>query len=637
MSDLSSLSDDQLRSLLDEVRDAGKPVETQRFRTLAQGATLGFADEIEAAVRHVIPERFGGGEYEDIRNELRGKLAEYKKANPGEALTYEVAGAFLPSLGMAATGIGAPTAAATLLRTAGVGLGEGLAAGYGYSEADTLAEAVPEIAASGATGAIFAPAGQAAMRGLTGGVSGLVNFAREKLGDKASNAVQAELRRLQELTGKSAEEVINDVASGRMMAENQTLQLAIKSYVSDGGVSGRAALAGMQQQAQRRASEAMGGLREELAPGADVNVLRTREVETEALRNAENKMYESVYPLYPQVTTEISETLLDLAQRFPQMVGPLNNVFKGRRLVPLFGKDDAGAVILRRAPSLEDAEIARQILDARANKLFTEGEGGVGRGTPLAVDTSNAAKSLRVLIDEFSPEMAATRSKAASVRRNAEQFQEGRIILGGSKNVDQLALDFEKLPDDAKDAFKQGLMVAIADKVRKQKQTIKKLADEDQQFGQILRTVLNNADIRELERKLALSGEVTEMAGKMPITAGSPTAGLQREGRRSGTFGDVMSGVRAAKGDVTEIARLFLKKIGDAAPQLSDAEKMQVVDVLFSENPDLVRRALTDNTAMAQVSALIDRAVGTLGPGARSALVQQSGQQSAGLLQQGNR
>lgn len=634
MSDLSTLSDSELRALIKSVATQPGAAESQRIRTLAQGATLGFSDEIEAAVRSVLP---GSGEYEDIRDELRGKLASYKKANPGEALTYEVAGAFLPSLGMAATGIGAPGAAATLGRVAGVGFGEGLAAGYGYSEADTLAEAVPEIAASGAAGAVFAPVGQAAMRGLTGGVSGLVNFAREKLGDKASNAVQAELRRLQELTGKSAEEVIDDVASGRMMAENQTLQLAIKNYVSDGGVSGRAALAGMQQQAQRRTSEAMGGLREELAPGADVNVLRTREVETEALRNAENKMYESVYPLYPQVTTEISETLLDLAQRFPQMVGPLNNVFKGRRLVPLFGKDDAGAVILRRAPSLEDAEIARQILDARANKLFTEGEGGVGRGTPLAVDTSNAAKALRGLIDEFSPEMAATRSKAASVRRNAEQFQEGRIILGGSKNVDQLALDFEKLPDDAKDAFKQGLMVAIADKVRKQKQTIKKLADEDQQFGQILRTVLNNADIRELERKLALSGEVTEMAGKMPITAGSPTAGLQREGRRSGTFGDVMSGVRAAKGDVAEIARLVLKKIGDAAPQLSDAEKMQVVDVLFSENPDLVRRALTDNTAMAQVSALIDRTVGTLGPGARSALVQQSGQQSAGLLQQGNR
>lgn len=637
MSNLSSLSDDQLRSLLDEVRGAGKPVETQRLRTLAQGATLGFADEIEAAVRSVIPERFGGREYEDIRNELRGKLAEYKKANPGEALTYEVAGAFLPSLGMAATGVGAPTAAATLLRTAGVGLGEGLAAGYGYSEADTLAEAVPEIAASGAAGAVFAPAGQAAMRGLTGGVSGLFNFTREKLGDKASNAVQAELMRLQGLTGKSVEEIVQDVASGRMMAENQTLQLAIKSYVTDGGVSGRTALTRMQEQAQRRQSEAMSGLREELAPGADVNILKTKEVESKALQKIENDMYESVYPLYPEVPASIADELLDLAQRFPEIIQPLNKVFRGRKVVPLFGKDDAGNVILNRTPSLQDAEIAKQILDRRAKALFTNGEPKTGiRGGPLATDTAEAAQRLRFAIDDFSPEMAAARAKAASVRRNAEQFAEGKVVLGASVNVDQLAIDFEKLPDDAKEAFKQGLMVAIIDKARRQKATIKKLADEEQQFGQILRVVLNNADIRELERKLALSGEVTEMAGKMPITAGSPTAGLQREGRRSGTAANIMSGVRAARGDLLEGLRLLFNKISDSAPQLSDAEKMQVVDVLFAENPDLVRRALTDNTAMAEVASLINQAVSTLSPGARSALVQQSGQQAGGLMAQGN-
>jgi hypothetical protein len=63
---------------------------------------------------------------------------------------------------------------------------------------------------------------------------------------------------------------------------------------------------------------------------------------------------------------------------------------------------------------------------------------------------------------------------------------------------------------------------------------------------------------------------------------------------------------------------------------------MQVVDVLFAENPDLVRRALTDNTAMAEVASLINQAVSTLGPGARSALVQQSGQQAGGLMAQGN-
>jgi len=80
---------------------AQSPVDSQLGRTFAQGATFGFADEIEAAVRAVVPESMGGGKYTEVRDELRRKLSDYAEQNPGAALSAELAGAFLPSIVMA--------------------------------------------------------------------------------------------------------------------------------------------------------------------------------------------------------------------------------------------------------------------------------------------------------------------------------------------------------------------------------------------------------------------------------------------------------------------------------------------------------------------------------------------------------
>ena len=82
------------------------PVESQKLRTFAQGVSFNLADEIEAAVRSLVPESMGGRDYEVISDELRSRLQDYKEQNFGEAITLEVAGAFLPSVMMSMTGVG---------------------------------------------------------------------------------------------------------------------------------------------------------------------------------------------------------------------------------------------------------------------------------------------------------------------------------------------------------------------------------------------------------------------------------------------------------------------------------------------------------------------------------------------------
>lgn len=75
--------------------DAGGVVEYGAGRALLQGLTLGFADEIEAA----LPSAFTGieGDYEQRVGQIRAGQKAYEGARPGEAMAAEVVGA-LPTL-----------------------------------------------------------------------------------------------------------------------------------------------------------------------------------------------------------------------------------------------------------------------------------------------------------------------------------------------------------------------------------------------------------------------------------------------------------------------------------------------------------------------------------------------------------
>lgn len=135
-------------------------------RTVAQGATFGFGDEIEAGIRSLMSER----PYEEIRDELRGDIKRFSDENPGTALGLELAGGFLvPGFGAAK---GLATAGKTLAQRAGqslaVGAGSGALAGVGASESsDALgvaSDAGKGLVFGGALGGVAPIAGDAAGR-----------------------------------------------------------------------------------------------------------------------------------------------------------------------------------------------------------------------------------------------------------------------------------------------------------------------------------------------------------------------------------------------------------------------------------------------------------------------------------------
>jgi len=213
-----TLSNEQQQKILQKIKkdasvgitkgvDTSKPVEDQKLRSIAQGLTLGFSDEIEAAGKTAVSKigQLFGGEgksYDDSLDEIRDKLEAYRGAKPMEALGYELGGAVVPALGAGlftfGTGgaaVGTATAARvapTLARAAKIGAIEGGIAGFGTGEGgfkDRAKSAAVGTALGGTLGAAIPVAGQQVKRGLQTVYKGAMP---SKLG--GANLVDAERR-----------------------------------------------------------------------------------------------------------------------------------------------------------------------------------------------------------------------------------------------------------------------------------------------------------------------------------------------------------------------------------------------------------------------------------------------------------
>jgi hypothetical protein len=134
-------------------------------RSIAQGATFGFADELEAALRSGA---ISGQEYERIRNKLREQQKQYGYDYPGISTATELTGAiaaplggfkalgrFAPAIQEAITGT---TTTGRIARGAGTGATTGALTGAGTAEQDIGRQTIASGVAGGVLGG-FLPIG----------------------------------------------------------------------------------------------------------------------------------------------------------------------------------------------------------------------------------------------------------------------------------------------------------------------------------------------------------------------------------------------------------------------------------------------------------------------------------------------
>jgi hypothetical protein len=600
--------------------------ESQKFRATLQGATYSHADEVEAFIRSLLPESLGGGEYRQIKDELTQKLTAYKKQNPGEALTYEIAGALVPSI---ATMFIPGMQGASLARLATIGGGESLASYIGQLDRPPGIDDLSGAAATTAIGAVGGPIAERAV-GATGGLfSRMVNFAREKLGDKPADAVQAELRRLAEGTGKTVDEIVQDVIDGKIMAENRTLQAAVRALRSKGGEAGAMITEALPARRAATRAEAVSGIQEGLAPNISGNVVKAMKASDDELGKLEQQAYRGVFGSIPDVSPEIASQMQSILSRFPAARDELSSLYGERNLVPLFDFDEAGTLVLKRSPNLEDAEILKRVMDEHTRNLYKAGSG------TRATNAGDAARDLKAALDAQYPDLKIVRAEASARRTARDQFAEGRKAL--SMNVDDLEIKFEeaqRLGDAAVRAFRAGVMDGVRNRTRRSPGIMARLADPDRQEGAALRVVFPEDSIDDIQRKLDIASGSQELYDK--VLFNSMTAPEQAAASQIGSGTSITEIMQAFQGNPIAIISAVSKKLQQGMPQLSDKDRASVARVLLTEDPDMVLRALTNNQALDEMLRKAAAIANVAGSGVRTVFGQQVAAPAGGLLAQDN-
>jgi len=435
----------------------------------------------------------------------------------------------------------------------------------------------------------------------------------------ADTAVQAELRRLAEGTGKSVDEIIADVASGRVMADNKTLGLAIKSMVQEGGLTRAEILAASSARRKSTGNEATESLRGALAPQVgDPNVLRARRLQEAELKKEQSGAYNEVFASSPSVSPEVEAQMLNIIQSVPTAKSKLDELYRIRNLVPLFKEEPNGAIVFVRKPNLEDAEILRRNIGEEASARFRAGEGSVGEAL------SGTEAPLRQAINLESPDLAAVRQKYSQMMDANKAFDEGRK-KALTMNVDELEIVIESLKGEALSAFRAGAMDALRNRARRSGVLLRDLAKEDVQVGAALRVLLPEGQAPDVLARVDRAADSSEMDRFIQPTSGSPTAGLIREQELRGSGNSAEDMLRATQGDPMAIIKLVSASI-PSAQGLSQQQMAEVGRILYSENPELVAQALTDKTVLAKLIKRAETLAAGLTRGAGVAGAQQGAQ-----------
>lgn len=584
---------------------------TQRARAAAQGATLGFADEILAGLQAPFGEGTLAQNYETALQSERDVLRQYRENYPISSTAYEIGGAVLPAL---FTGGAAAPAAAT--RTAAVlgGLGRGALGGakagavYGFGSGEG---GFWDRAGEAGKGAVLGALGGGAIGGALGALRGTVgtftNWVRNKAGNRMAGTVTNEIQRLAEQGGLTADEVIAGVAAGRLMAENRTLESMIRRFYAEGGPAG----AEIKRTLSARPGETRAAAMEEVqgALGSPGNPLANQRASAEVAKQAEDMAYETAFapsgvelPAPPDVVTQMA----DIARRAPEALKYAADAARVKYGIrAFFTEAEDGTIQFARVPTLREAEMVYRSLRDIGGEDFRVGKGMRGGAY------RDLAEGFKGQIDVASPPLAAARAEAASVRSARDAFVAGQEAI--RKSPDELALlikDIEALGPDAVAAFREGMLTSVRAGMAKPSAApglMRGLANEDTGPGTALRLALPPGTAPSVVQKIENAENAQRAYSR--IIEGSQTAQTVMApgvGQAANMAQDVASGMG---GDIMAWARVIGNAANSLRPGLSDAQKLEVARIVLSEDPTLVQRALKDDTVMGQIMQNTARAI----------------------------
>jgi len=611
--------------------------ESQFGRTMMGGLTLGFWDEIEAAARSAVN---GFSDYEQVRDDIRVKMKQYQEANPGTALTAEVIGAVAPTALLMFTPGGQPAAIANLQRMGAGQLAKratvtgGLTGGaesYGTGEQGAI-EDLARVPGGVALGAGTSAAVGTVAPKVTGAAGDFMQFLRKKFQGRPTGAVQAELQRLMQLMpGKSEDDIINDLLDGRIMADDPNLAAQIREYRSKGatvtGPDGKpqGIFETTQQRTLQKRGEAQEAIQEGMTPGMDESVYKAFKESEEAFKKREGDAYNAIFSSGQGVSRETIDAMTDAFNRIPDFAKKLQKRYQIKgNIVPFYDEKllrETGELKIIRQPTIEDAEVLRRTVQNEVDSVYAVGS----VDTDLGPDLKAIEARLRQNIDADAPDLAQTRANWNRLSKGRKAFDDGNKAW--NKNVDEIAFNYDRMDDATKRAYRAGAMNALRQRIKKSPITMRKLATEGSADNEMLRVLFPGENIDDVLRKANLAADVRAVSDRVNPVGQSITAD-QLAARESSGRGPV--GVF----DVVGAARLDPQAIGKVGGAIADSfnveltpkQRNQVVNILFSEEPAIVDKALRGGGFTERQMQRIGNAVAVVVEGARAASAKQAGE-----------
>ena len=583
---------------------------SQKIRSFLGGFSYQFADEIEGMI---VALATSGKSYEEARDEIRKKVKDYEESHPGEALAAEISGAVLPTLLL--TIFGGPGGWANAVRTISQ-LGTKLTGRLTTKEIAHMSGKMGGAYSYGAgTEGVFqdlanVPKGYVTGVAIGAGMSKAINWAGvginraiEKAkgmgGKEYSEVVRSEIARIAEGTGLTPDEVVQKVASGEILAENETLVAVMRALKSDLGGETNAIISKLKTRPLETKNKALTEMQESIGYGtSDENTVKIWKMKDSALREQEDLLYDTLFiETNPELPNRMINTLFQQLRNFPQAAKKLNEMYQLEdSIIPFVKWTKNGEMKLVRQPTLKDAELVFRMIRDRASELFNTGKSG-----QIASKLSENANKLKDKIDIFSPELAATRLSASHLRAGRDAYEVGRKAL--SQNAEDLELLIEKFADvpNALEALQAGLMTAIKNKASSQTTIMKNIAQDGHKLNQIVRMVFPQGNIDDILAKATIAGQ--SQTASTAIRFGSPTAPQQEA---ASTLGQAALYFRAAQGDPTAAIQVVAQKIAKNRPNMKPADRDQLIRILMSEDSDLVQKAVIDENSLNMLQKIID-------------------------------
>jgi hypothetical protein len=568
-------------------------VPTQRRLAAFQGLSFGTADEIEARAISL----YTGRPYEEVLDEVRGKLKAYQEARPLESMAYEIGGALIPAL--------LPGGQSSLLRAGGRAAAEGAAYAFGTGEGG-FQERLARVPAGAAVGAGAGAAGYGAAKALGGLTNRLVDSARRTLGNRGSTIVENEIQRLVRQTERTPDQITQDIIDGRLLAENKSIQAAVRALRTQGGEASTIIQRGMVDRPAQTRAAAMAEMRQYLGDAGAGSQAAARRASEEATVAAERAAYA---PFARQVAPdEVVEGLADTLRRVPSAAKEVELQLRAETgSAPFFTVTDDGVVEFTRTPTVAEAESIRRAVQNRASTLYREGMGGAGGAV------RGAEQELRGLLDMSIPELATTRAQAAAVRANRDAYEAGQKALAG--DVNEKLADFEKLAQgaggsEAVAAFRAGFMQALEARAATgaRESMIRNLLQPDKKESMILRQVFPQDQLDDVLKTIETAAGAQEAASKILIGTGSQTTETALEAARQGlglSAEEVSAVLGGSPVETLSVASKIMKRL--VRTELTDAERARIAEILVSTNPQIVRNAIVDESGMQRLADAVNQ------------------------------